>query len=68
MQLQNFEQKNKKIKDAFLELKQNHPEKFSKRLKFSWSNWGFGLEDVYKRQPLPICHWGRYRPDRCGGA
>ena len=46
MQLQNFEQKNKKIKDAFLELKQNHPEKFSKRLKFSWSNWGFGLESL----------------------
>lgn len=44
MQKQNFEIKNEKIKNAFLELKKEHPEKFQRRLSLSWSNWGFGME------------------------
>jgi len=43
---QNYEIKNQKIRDGFLELKQKNPEKFEKRLKFSWSNWGFGVEPL----------------------
>ncbi|WP_102026670.1 sugar phosphate isomerase/epimerase family protein [Salirhabdus sp. Marseille-P4669] len=46
MKLQNFQLKNEKIKEAFLKLKQEHPERFEKRLKLSWSNWGFGLESL----------------------
>ena len=41
---QNFELKNEKIHNAFLELKKNNPEKLKNRLKLSWSNWGFGIE------------------------
>lgn len=46
MTKQNFEQKNEKIRAAFQELKKNHPDKLKKRLNLSWSNWGFGLEDL----------------------
>ncbi len=46
MELQNFEIKNEKIKKKFLEIKKNSPERFRKRLKFSWSNWGFGMESL----------------------
>ena len=44
MKLQNFELKNQKIREAFEALKKEHPERLQKRLNFSWSNWGFGLE------------------------
>lgn len=44
MKLQHFEQQNLKIREAFEELKRTSPERLQKRLKFSWSNWGFGLE------------------------
>lgn len=43
--MQNFEIKNEKIKNDFLKLKKEHPEQLKNKLKFSWSNWGFGLED-----------------------
>ncbi len=46
MQKQNFEIKNDKIKNAFLELKKKQPEKLKKRLNLSWSNWGFGMESL----------------------
>jgi sugar phosphate isomerase/epimerase len=46
MTKQNFEIKNEKIRNAFLELKRNSPEKFKNKLKLSWSNWGFGLESL----------------------
>jgi sugar phosphate isomerase/epimerase len=46
MKKQNFELKSKKIREAFLELKKNHPEKVKKRLNLSWSNWGFGIEPL----------------------
>lgn len=45
MGLQRFEEINQKIKNAFIEKKKASPELFQKRLQFSWSNWGFGLED-----------------------
>lgn len=43
---QNYEIKNEKIKEAFIKLKKEHPERFEKRLNFSWSNWGFGMESL----------------------
>ncbi len=46
MQKQNFELKNEKIRNAFLELKQKQPEKLQRRLNLSWSNWGFGMESL----------------------
>ncbi|HEV2576652.1 MAG TPA: sugar phosphate isomerase/epimerase family protein [Acidobacteriaceae bacterium] len=46
MRLQNFEEKNKAIKDRFLDLKKRSPEKFQSRLNLSWSNWGFGRENL----------------------
>lgn len=42
---QNFEQKTDKIRERFLQYKKEYPERLEKRLKFSWSNWGFGLEE-----------------------
>lgn len=52
MRPQNYELKDIEIKNKFIELKKKNPELFKKRLKFSWSNWGFGvesLEDTAKR-------------------
>ena len=46
MQKQNYELKNEKIKSAFLDLKQNHPEQLTGPLNLSWSNWGFGIETL----------------------
>lgn len=42
---QNYEIKSDRIREQFLQYKKEHPEKLKTRLKFSWSNWGFGLED-----------------------
>jgi D-psicose/D-tagatose/L-ribulose 3-epimerase len=46
MKKQNSEIKAEKIRSAFVELKRKHPEKLKKRLRLSWSNWGFGLEPL----------------------
>jgi D-psicose/D-tagatose/L-ribulose 3-epimerase len=46
MKKQNYEIKNDKIKDTFVELRKNYPDRFKKRLNLSWSNWGFGLESL----------------------
>lgn len=43
---QNFEIKNEEIKNRFEKLKESCPEHFQRRLNFSWSNWGFGLEKL----------------------
>jgi len=43
---QNFEIKNNKIRNAFLKLKKNNPERLKSRLNLSWSNWGFGIEAI----------------------
>ncbi len=45
MTLQRYEIINEQIRGAFEQLKKEHPERLQKRLNFSWSNWGFGLED-----------------------
>lgn len=44
MSLQNYQKKDAAIRAAFEQLKKEHPEQLKNRLKFSWSNWGFGLE------------------------
>lgn len=44
MTLQNYQKKDMAIRMAFEQLKKDYPEQLKKRLKFSWSNWGFGLE------------------------
>jgi sugar phosphate isomerase/epimerase len=46
MKPQNFEVKDASIREAFLKLKKEQPEKVKKRLNLSWSNWGFGLEKL----------------------
>lgn len=46
MELQNFEKKNAKIREAFFQLKETQPERFQQRLNLSWSNWGFGMESL----------------------
>jgi D-psicose/D-tagatose/L-ribulose 3-epimerase len=46
MKKQTYQLKEEKIKQAFLKLKNEHPEHFQERLKLSWSNWGFGLESL----------------------
>lgn len=43
---QNYQLKSEKIKHAFLQLKREKPELFQNRLNLSWSNWGFGLEQL----------------------
>ena len=46
MKPQNYEIKNQRIRETFLELKKKSPEKLERALKFSWSNWGFGVEQL----------------------
>src|SRR5699024_6142031 len=46
MSKQNFELINDEIKNRFIKLKKNNPEKLTPRLNFSWSNWGFGMESL----------------------
>jgi D-psicose/D-tagatose/L-ribulose 3-epimerase len=45
MELQNFEKKNLEIREKFKKLLDKKGP-FKNKLKFSWSNWGFGLEPV----------------------
>lgn len=44
-QMQNYIIKNNRIKADFQKLLKDHPEIKSEKLKFSWSNWGFGMEN-----------------------
>ncbi|MGY4691330.1 sugar phosphate isomerase/epimerase family protein [Salibacterium sp. K-3] len=49
---QHYEKKDDEIKNKFRHMLKERPEAFSERLKFSWSNWGFGfesLEDSFQR-------------------
>ena len=46
MSLQNFEIKNRAIRQHFLELKRTRPERLERRLEMSWSVWGFGTEGL----------------------
>lgn len=44
--MQNYELKTARIRDEFLRLKSSQPDRLRNRLRFSWSNWGFGLESL----------------------
>ena len=46
MKLQNFEKINSNICKDFEKLKTEQPQNLKKRLYLSWSNWGFGVEDL----------------------
>jgi sugar phosphate isomerase/epimerase len=46
MKRQNFEIKNDEIHEKFFVLKNTSPERLKTRLNVSWSNWGFGLEEL----------------------
>lgn len=46
MEPQNFEKRNEKIRNAFVELKTSRPERLTQPLCLSWSNWGFGREPL----------------------
>lgn len=46
MKPQNYQIMDAAIREAFLKLKKEYPEKFKKHLNLSWSNWGFGLEKL----------------------
>lgn len=46
MRKQNFEKKSERIREAFRKLKLEHPERLDRKLNFSWSNWGFGIESI----------------------
>ena len=46
MRRQRFEEKNEEIMKEFRELKEKSPEKLNARLNLSWSNWGFGRENL----------------------
>jgi D-psicose/D-tagatose/L-ribulose 3-epimerase len=43
---QNFEIKRRKIQQAFQRLGREEPARLERRLTLSWSNWGFGVEDL----------------------
>lgn len=46
MKLQNYQLIDQEIKNKFIELKKKNSQAFKNRLKFSWSNWGFGVESL----------------------
>ena len=46
MELQNYEKKVAKIREAFKAKLKVEPELKAKKLKLSWSNWGFGTETL----------------------
>ncbi len=46
MNPQNFQRKDERIRQAFETLKADHPDRLKARLNLSWSNWGFGMEDL----------------------
>ena len=46
MKPQNYEIKTAQIREQFLTLKREHPERLKRRLNLSWSNWGFGIEEL----------------------
>lgn len=44
---QNYEKKNQKIRKAFETAVAENPKLMDSEINFSWSNWGFGQEDLY---------------------
>lgn len=71
MRQQHFEEKDSRIKERFRELKKASPERFKARMNLSWSNWGFGREDLsgsadrLQRAGVPFIelHGNHYGPD-----
>jgi sugar phosphate isomerase/epimerase len=71
MQPQNFEKKNLAIRERFLQLKRESPERLRHPLNLSWSNWGFGLENIavsaarLRKNGISFIelHGNRYGPD-----
>ncbi|MFH1009311.1 MAG: sugar phosphate isomerase/epimerase, partial [Candidatus Latescibacterota bacterium] len=69
--LQNYEEKNARIREAFERLKRTEPERLAQRLNFSWSNWGFGMETLSQSAERLECaeirfielHGNRYGSD-----
>lgn len=45
-EMQNFELKSRTIRAAFLKFKRDNPERMTRRIQLSWSNWGFGIEPL----------------------
>ncbi|WP_448058864.1 sugar phosphate isomerase/epimerase family protein [Cellulomonas hominis] len=46
MNLQRVDEWRDDIRDRFLALRRDDPSRLGRRLNLSWSNWGFGLEDL----------------------
>jgi D-psicose/D-tagatose/L-ribulose 3-epimerase len=46
MKLQKYQVIDEKIREDFEKMKKERPECFKKRLNLSWSNWGFGMENL----------------------
>lgn len=44
--MQNYEKLRERLAQRFEEKKRNDPQSFTNRLNLSWSNWGFGIEDL----------------------
>jgi len=44
LNIQNYEQKSIEIKTRYLDAKREHPERFERRIDYSWSVWMFGVE------------------------
>ena len=71
MRQQNFEEKSSRIRERFQNLKKTSPKKVQARLNLSWSNWGFGREDLAQSAkrlqkggvPFIELHGNHYGPD-----
>ena len=46
MTKQNYEIKNDRIREKFAKFRRDNPESIKRRLNLSWSNWGFGMENL----------------------
>jgi len=44
MNFQNYEQKSNEIRRRYVDAKREHPERFKRRIDYSWSVWMFGIE------------------------
>jgi len=67
MSLQNYQKKNKTIRERFLKEKNERPEKFKRRIDLSWSIWMFGVEsldDSFKRVKDAGVEYIEYKGDQ----
>lgn len=71
MGLQHVDQWREEIREQYLAAKALDPDRFERRLDFSWSNWGFGLESLERScerlarfgVPFVELHGNHYGPD-----